>query len=103
MYNITVVIGDDCYRRARVWAAQHDTSLSAVVRHLLEALPGITRAAKAFPVSNMNPANFPTAGPSAPNQKAAISKGETVDQNLTHSVSNTSASPSHGSSQTVNP
>ena len=32
MRNITVSLPDDCYTRARVWAAQRDTSVSAVVR-----------------------------------------------------------------------
>jgi hypothetical protein len=57
MRNITVTIPDDAYRRARVWAAQRDTSLSAVVKHLLETLPGISRAASAFPLRNPDAAN----------------------------------------------
>jgi len=39
MRNITVTIPDDSYRRARVWAAQRDTSISAVVKYLLETMP----------------------------------------------------------------
>ena len=61
MRNITVAIPDDVHLRARVWAAQRDTSLSAVVRYLLETLPGISRSASAFPVSK------PYAAPPAPN------------------------------------
>jgi hypothetical protein len=57
MRNITVTISDDSYRRARIWAAERDTSVSAVVRHILETLPGINRAAKAFPLRNSNPVN----------------------------------------------
>ncbi len=57
MRNITVTIPDDSYRRARVWAAQRDTSVSAVVRHMLETLPGIARAERAFPAHNLNPIN----------------------------------------------
>jgi hypothetical protein len=65
MRNITVAIPDDAYRRARVWAAQRDTSLSAVVKHLLETLPGNKRAVSAFPDHNSNPINtIPT--PDAP-------------------------------------
>ena len=56
MRNITVCIPDDAYLRARVWAAERDTSISAVVRYLLETLPGIKRSASAFPVSKPNPA-----------------------------------------------
>jgi hypothetical protein len=55
MRNITVTIPDDSYRRARVWSAQRDTSVSAVVKYLLETLPGISRAKSAFPALNTNP------------------------------------------------
>ena len=103
MHNITVVIGDDCYRRARVWAAQHDTSLSAVVRHLLETLLGLQRANKAFPISNLNPSvSRPT--PSEPSKSpTAISSGETVDRTLTPSIPDTSANPTHEAAQIVKP
>jgi len=57
MRNITVTIPDDSYTRARIWAAQRNTSVSAVVRHLLETLPGISRASMAFPIRNSNPVN----------------------------------------------
>jgi len=57
MRNITVTIPDDSYCRARVWAAERNTSISAVVRRLLESLPGLSRAAKAFPARNSNPIN----------------------------------------------
>jgi plasmid stability protein len=40
MKNITLSIDDETYRRARVWAALHNTSVSAVVRDLLERLRG---------------------------------------------------------------
>jgi hypothetical protein len=56
MSNITVKVGDDVYRRARVWAAQRDTSISAVVQYILETLPGIGPAARAFPLPNTVPA-----------------------------------------------
>jgi plasmid stability protein len=36
--NITVSLPDDVYRRARVKAAERDTSVSALVRDFLEAL-----------------------------------------------------------------
>jgi hypothetical protein len=55
MRNITVTLPDDSYRRARVWAAQHDTSVSAVVKYLLETLPSIKRASSAFPDRNLTP------------------------------------------------
>jgi hypothetical protein len=50
MKNITVSIPDQVYRMARVWAARRDTSVSAVVKYLLETLPGIQRTVQTFPV-----------------------------------------------------
>ena len=38
MKNITVSVSDEVYRRARVRAAERDTSVSALVRELLEGL-----------------------------------------------------------------
>jgi phage shock protein A len=38
MKNITVSVDDDTYRRARVAAAERDTSLSALVKRYLVAL-----------------------------------------------------------------
>ena len=49
MRNITVSVSDQAYRQARIWAAQRDTSVSAVVQYLLQTLPGMPRAEKAFP------------------------------------------------------
>jgi len=46
MKNITVTVPDETYRRARVWAATRDTTVSALVRRFLEfrlerSFPGI--------------------------------------------------------------
>ena len=38
MRNITVALPDDVYKRARVRAAERDTSVSALVRQFLESL-----------------------------------------------------------------
>jgi len=38
MKNITVSVDDGVYHRARVYAAEHGTSVSAVVRDLLETV-----------------------------------------------------------------
>lgn len=38
MKNITVSLPDDVYRRARIKAAERDTSVSALVREFLSAL-----------------------------------------------------------------
>lgn len=40
MRNITVSVDDDTYRRARIRAAELDTSVSAVVRELLAGFAG---------------------------------------------------------------
>jgi hypothetical protein len=52
MRNITVAISDDTYRRARIWAAERNGSISAIVQYLLETLPGIRRSALAFPIAS---------------------------------------------------
>ena len=39
MKNITVSVDEETYRRARVAAAEHDTSVSALVRQFLRELP----------------------------------------------------------------
>ena len=69
--NITVTVPEQTYRQARVWAAQRDTSISAVVAYLLETLPGITRTARAFPARHA-PASTPqpAAGSPAPGRPA---------------------------------
>jgi len=79
MRNITVSLPDDCYTRARVWAAQRDTSVSAVVRYLLETMPGVPRAVKAFPIVNFNPINVKPAPEPPPPVKQEVFTGETVD------------------------
>jgi plasmid stability protein len=40
MKNITVSVDDDTYRRARIKAAERDTSVSALVRRYLNELAG---------------------------------------------------------------
>lgn len=48
MKNITVSIDENVYRRARVWAAKNDTSISATVQDLLLNLEGLSRVARTF-------------------------------------------------------
>jgi len=38
MKNITVSVGDETYRKARIKAAEQDTSVSALVKHFLAEL-----------------------------------------------------------------
>ena len=64
MRNITVNIPDETYRRARIWAAQRDTSVSAVVNYLLETLPSLKRGFHTDPVSTVNPAQAVGESPS---------------------------------------
>ncbi len=49
MKNITVAISNQSYDAARVWAAEHRTSLSRAVAFILENLPNIPMGSKAFP------------------------------------------------------
>jgi hypothetical protein len=59
MRNITVSVNDESYRTARVWAAERDVSLSAIVAYLIEHLPERNDAARQFPVppASAQPAN----------------------------------------------
>ncbi len=50
MKNITVAISDKGYYAARVWAAEHRTSLSKTVAFILDHLRNIPIASTAFPV-----------------------------------------------------
>jgi hypothetical protein len=68
MRNITVTVPDDVYLRARVWAAERDTSVSAVVKYLLETMPGMTRSNLAFPARNSNHVNTSASSPIPPTQ-----------------------------------
>lgn len=40
MKNITVSVDDETYRRARIAAAERDTSVSAMVKEFLDAIAG---------------------------------------------------------------
>ena len=54
MHNIKVTIPDEAYRRARIWVAERNTSVSAVVQYLLDTLPGVHQYHKDLPVNNLN-------------------------------------------------
>jgi hypothetical protein len=49
MKNITVSISDVAYLKARVWTAEHGSSLSSVVAYLLETLEKIECAKNYYP------------------------------------------------------
>ncbi|HEY1160835.1 MAG TPA: hypothetical protein VGE83_09410 [Terracidiphilus sp.] len=72
MKNITVTVSDQAYRRARVWAAERDSSLSRIVQYLIETLPGISRAADALPVAKSD-----STGAAAPPAEAFEAKKST--------------------------
>jgi hypothetical protein len=55
MKNITVSISETAYLRARVWTAEHGSSLSSVVAYLLETLPKIECAKKYYPARTQTP------------------------------------------------
>jgi hypothetical protein len=55
MKNITVTVPESTYIKARVWAAEHQTSVSAVVTYLLHTLPETKRAADQFPRRSEEP------------------------------------------------
>jgi hypothetical protein len=55
MKNITVSISDTAYLRARVWTAEHGSSLSSVVAYLLETLPKIECAKNYYPLHTKRP------------------------------------------------
>ena len=66
MKNITVCVPDETYRRARVWAAERETSVSQIVAYLLETLPNIKRATRRFPVPDQPAPPSPVPGPYIP-------------------------------------
>jgi hypothetical protein len=62
MKNIHVSISDLAYFRARVWAAERETSISAIVAYLLETLPQIKRANAHNPVAVSAKSRFKMSG-----------------------------------------
>jgi hypothetical protein len=52
MKNITESVTDKAWREARVWAAEHDTSLSRIVQYFISSLPGLKSAGHRFPLSD---------------------------------------------------
>lgn len=57
MPRFNIAISERSYRHARAWAARQGVSVSAVVKCLIETLPEIRRAARAFPLHEPDPAN----------------------------------------------
>jgi hypothetical protein len=42
MKKITVGVSDDAYKEARIWAAAHETSVSAIVQYCLQNLTNLS-------------------------------------------------------------
>lgn len=68
MRNITISIDDETYRRARLWAAERDTSVSAIVKCILTTLPARAQARKppAPEQPNSSKSAPPTPHPASP-------------------------------------
>jgi hypothetical protein len=66
MPNITVTVSEEAYRNARVWAAQNDTSISAVVQYCIERLPGLPIAQSAAASTRRPRETHPGTLPGAP-------------------------------------
>jgi len=65
--NVTLAISPEAHLKARLWAAHHDVSLSALISTLLEGLssnPNAERAAARIHQQRANPAPTPTPTPS---------------------------------------
>jgi Family of unknown function (DUF6364) len=78
MKNVTVSITEESYRRARVFAAQRNSSLSAMVEFLLENLPTVSRAvAKLIETKSVSSHRDEPLSPTPP--KTAILGCETAD------------------------
>jgi hypothetical protein len=80
MRNITVTVDDKVYRQARVWAAEHDTSVSAVVQYMLSTLRTDWRA-RAFvaAIAQSPETKKPLAPPPPPPIHTEITPGEEVE------------------------
>jgi antitoxin component of RelBE/YafQ-DinJ toxin-antitoxin module len=57
--NVTIVINEDLYLKARVWAAHRGVSLSTVVRTVLENACTNPVAARRLPIRGETPAAPP--------------------------------------------
>jgi hypothetical protein len=89
MPNITVTVSEEAYRRARVWAAENDTSISAVVQYCIERLPGLPIAQTAAAATTRRPkVVYPPPTPSPQTEKCGC---ETVSPPATESNQSLSA------------
>jgi hypothetical protein len=66
MPNITVTVSESAYRQARIWAATHNTSVSAVVQYCIEHLPAMKVAEKGAAATARRNKQPPERGPHPP-------------------------------------
>jgi 16S rRNA C967 or C1407 C5-methylase (RsmB/RsmF family) len=59
MRNITVAVTHAAYRQARVWAVERDTSISAMVQHLIQNLPVVALAVTTVLASDLKSKGIP--------------------------------------------
>jgi hypothetical protein len=64
--NITVTVSESAYRQARIWAATHNTSVSAIVQHCIEHLPTMRLTAQATAATARRSKQPPTPARCAP-------------------------------------
>ncbi len=81
MKNITVKVTDVAYLQARVWAAEHQTSVSAAVAWFLEDLPRHKGAARHFSQPDFeNNRESPSAPGGPPKHSAEGNAAETFSR-----------------------
>jgi hypothetical protein len=80
MPNITVTVSEDAYRKPRVWAAQNDTSISAVVQYCIEHLPRLPTAQAAAAATTRRPRE-PPPPPGAKNMGCETVKPRPTESN----------------------
>ena len=80
MKNITVKVPESTYIRARVWAAEHQTSVSAVVALLLHTLPESKRD-RIFAAQRKasTPDNQTVTPPTPPSRQAHTTAGRKLE------------------------
>ena len=97
--NITVAVSPELYRQTRMLAAEYDTTVTSMVAYLLERFPDALKRARypkggPKPVAPASPAPTadqppaPSSNPPSP-EKTAIPSCDTINPNLTSSVSDT--------------
>jgi hypothetical protein len=75
MKNITVTVSAETYRKARIWAAQRNTSLSKVVQSFLTDLPTL-HMRRRYPTPETREALEAQLDPISPDTNFALSRDE---------------------------